>query len=85
VSKLVAFITETIPWAGPSGLLFKNIKEPTCAYPYIHTTCRSQMSQSFVLALYMYLQLAGLIQDHVVITYPGWKGNNLDRTDEFLF
>lgn len=39
--------------------------------------------QAFVLALC--LQLAGLTQGHVVITYPGWRGNNLGRTDEFPF
>ena len=41
------------------------------------------LSQTFVLALS--LQLAGLAQGHVVITYPGWRGNNLGRTDEFPF
>ncbi|KAH6617634.1 hypothetical protein F5144DRAFT_596597 [Chaetomium tenue] len=43
----------------------------------------NRISQNLALALC--LQLAGLTQGHVVITYPGWRGNNLGRTDEFPF
>ncbi|KAK4151232.1 hypothetical protein C8A00DRAFT_17350 [Chaetomidium leptoderma] len=39
--------------------------------------------QGFVLA--QWLQWATLVQGHVVLTYPGWRGNNLITNDEFPF
>jgi hypothetical protein len=39
--------------------------------------------QGFVLA--QCLLETVIVQAHVVITYPGWRGNNLALNDEFPF
>lgn len=45
------------------------------------------MFKSFLrgLVLAQCLLETATVQAHVVITYPGWRGNNLGRNDEFPF